>query len=189
MGGRIALEAALSAPGRTPSLALLDAVLDGVEWDAESERGMEKLSEGLRAGGLSDAKAAWLDHGLFVPAQRNPEVTSRLAEMVADYSGLHWTEPDPHGPHPDCLSLLPTLEVPTTVAIGELDVPCFIEMADVLANSIPNARKVVLPHVGHMVNMEAPTAVNQLLREVVLNLQDGRDGSETFPGRLPTTSP
>jgi 3-oxoadipate enol-lactonase len=57
--------------------------------------------------------------------------------------------------------------VPTTVVVGALDVPCFLDMADVLAGAIPGARKVVVPHAGHMVNMEAPAAVNAVLREVI----------------------
>jgi 3-oxoadipate enol-lactonase len=171
MGGRIALEAALIAPERTLSLVLLDAVLDGVPWDDESNLGMQAISEGLRSRGLTGAKEAWLRHGFFVPAQRQPNVANRLAQMVTDYSGIHWTEADPHGPHPDCLSLLSTFRVPTTVVVGELDVPCFLEMADVLASSIPTAHKISIGDAGHMVNMEAPAAVNQVLRRVVLSVE------------------
>jgi pimeloyl-ACP methyl ester carboxylesterase len=80
---------------------------------------------------------------------------------------VHWTDPDPHGPHPDVLAALPTIHVPTTVVVGELDVPCFCEMAEVLAASIPGARRIVIKDAGHMVNMEAPVAVTALLREVV----------------------
>jgi 3-oxoadipate enol-lactonase len=168
MGGRIAIEAALAAPHRVTALVLLDAVLDGVAWDDESERGMAAIGDGLRTGGLNAAKAAWLRHGFFTPAQRQPDVATRLAQMVADYSGQIWTGHDPHGSHPATQRLLPTLRVPTTVVVGELDVPCFQEMADVLAASVPGARKIVVPGAGHMVNMEAPAAVNQILREAVL---------------------
>jgi pimeloyl-ACP methyl ester carboxylesterase len=41
-------------------------------------------------------------------------------------------------------------------------------MSDVLAARIPGARKITVPGVGHMVNMEAPEAVNAVLLEVVL---------------------
>jgi len=57
--------------------------------------------------------------------------------------------------------------VPTTVVVGELDVPCFLTMATVLADRIPGARKITVPGVGHMVNMEAPHVVNAVLREAV----------------------
>ena len=89
--------------------------------------------------------------------------------MVGDYSGVNWTSPDPHAPHPNSIELPATIAAPTTVVIGELDVPCFREMSHVLANRIANARKVTVPGVGHMVNMEAPEAVNALLRGVVLD--------------------
>jgi len=89
--------------------------------------------------------------------------------MVGDYSGVNWTSPDPHASHPNSIERLATIAAPTTVVTGELDVPCFQEMSDVLADRIPGARKVTVPGVGHMVNMEAPEAVNALLREVVLD--------------------
>jgi 3-oxoadipate enol-lactonase len=170
MGGRIALEATLTAPRRARALVLLDAVLDGVPWDDESRRGMDAIFEALASDGITGAKDAWLQHGFFEPARRRPEVADRLTQMVDGYSGLHWTEPDPHGPHPDCLTLLPTIEAPTTVVVGELDVPCFVEMADVLADAIPGATKVVVRDAGHMVNMEAPSVVNALLRDVIVGV-------------------
>ena len=170
MGGRTVLEAALHSPERVATLVLLDAVLDGVPWDPESDRGMQAVQAGLRSDGVASAKTAWLQHGFFTPAQRAPDVADRLAQMVADYSGVHWTDSDAHGPHPDALALLPTLGVPTTVVVGELDVPCFIDMAKVLGAAIPGARHVVIGDAGHMVNMEKPEVVNSLLLDLMLDL-------------------
>jgi 3-oxoadipate enol-lactonase len=168
MGGRIAIEATLAAAHRVTSLVLLDAVLDGIAWDDESERGMAAIGDGLRTGGLPAAKAAWLRHGFFTPAQRQPDSATRLEQMVADYSGQAWIGHDPYASHPGTQRMLSTLSVPTTVVVGELDVPCFHQMADVLAANIPGARKIVVADAGHMVNMEDPTTVNQILREAVL---------------------
>jgi 3-oxoadipate enol-lactonase len=140
-----------------------------VAWDADSERGIQAIGEGLRSGGLEEAKAAWLRHDFFVPAQRTPDVARRLAEIVGDYSGVNWTSADPHTPRPKSIELLATITAPTTVVTAELDVPCFHEMSDVLADRIPGARKLTVPGVGHMINMEAPEAVNALLRELVLD--------------------
>jgi len=168
MGGRTAVEATLAAPDRVVALVLLDALLDDVPWDAGSKRGMDALREALRAGVLASAKAAWFDHGFFAPAKRDPVVARRLAEMLDDYSGVNWTSTDPHAPHPDSIELLDTIAAPTTVVVAELDVPCFRDMSDVLAARIPGARKITVPGVGHMVNMEAPETVNGVLREVVL---------------------
>lgn len=168
MGGGIVLDATLLEPARVDSLVLLDAVLGGVRWDDESAREMAAVREQFRVGGLPAAKAAWLRHGFFAPAQRRPELAARLEQMVGDYSGQAWTGHDPHGPHPRTLQLLPTITVPTTVVVGEFDVPGFREMADVLAARIPGARKIVVPDAGHMVNMEAPDVVNEIVRQAVL---------------------
>jgi 3-oxoadipate enol-lactonase len=170
MGGRVVVEATLAAPERVRALVLLDALLDGVPWDPDSARGMDAIGEELSTGGLGAAKAVWLRHPFFTPAQRDPDVARRLAEMVDGYSGVNWTSPDPHEPHPKTNELLSTISAPTTVVVGELDVPCFREMADVYAERIPNARLVTVPDAGHMVSMEAPDAVNSLLREVLTTL-------------------
>ena len=45
MGGRIVVEATLAAPERVRALVLLDAVLDGVPWDPDSERGLQAIGE------------------------------------------------------------------------------------------------------------------------------------------------
>jgi 3-oxoadipate enol-lactonase len=169
VGGRIVVEATLTAPERVSALVLFDALLDGVPWDPESERGTQAIGEGLRSGGLDAAKTAWVRHPFFVPAQRTQDLAHRLVEMVGEYSGVNWTSADPHTPHPHSIELLATIAAPTTVVCAELDVPCFHEMSDILADRIPGARKVMVPAVGHMVNMEAPETVNALLREVVLN--------------------
>lgn len=168
MGGGIVLEAALGEPSRVTALVLLDAVVDGVRWDDESRSGMAAIREQLRVGGLPAARAALLRHDFFAPAIRNRELAARLEQIVGDYPGQGWIGRDPHGARPKTLELLPTLEVPTTVIVGELDVPCFREMADLLAACLPHADKIVVPDTGHLVNMEAPDVVNQILREVVL---------------------
>jgi pimeloyl-ACP methyl ester carboxylesterase len=168
MGGRVVVEATLAAPERVRALVLLDAVLDGVPWDPDTQRGMRAIGERLRSHGLDEAKDAWLRHPFFGPAQRRPDVARRLAEMTADYSGVNWTSTDPHVPHPESIEFLSTIAAPTTVVVGALDVPCFREMSDVMAARIPGARAITIPDAGHMVNMEAPEAVNDVLRKVVL---------------------
>jgi len=53
--------------------------------------------------------------------------------------------------------------VPTLVIIGERDIPDCHAIADTLQQHIPNARKVIMPSVGHMSNMEDPERFNALI--------------------------
>ena len=165
-GGRIAMQAALAAPRRVRGLALLDAVLDDVPWDAESAEGLQEAARQAQQHGLLAGRTAWLAHPLFAAAKRQPAVASALADMVAGYPGQHWTGHDPHRQsEPRLIDVLEQLAVPALVAVGEQDVPCFRELSAVLARRIPAARHHVVAGVGHMITMEQPGAVNDLLTQ------------------------
>lgn len=165
MGGGIALDFALVHPEATRSLTLVDAAMGGFGWTKDwGVPGTLARMNGLEAG-----KRAWLGDELFAPANAQPAVAAGLAQMVADYSGYHWLNRDP-GRWADLPANRPLeqLRAPTLVVIGERDVPDFQRIAKTITTRAPNARLVTLPGVGHMSNMEAPQAFN----EVVLNFLD-----------------
>jgi pimeloyl-ACP methyl ester carboxylesterase len=65
---------------------------------------------------------------------------------------------------PAPIDVLGQVSTPTTVVVGELDVPGFVDMSQVLARGIPDARLVTIPDSGHMTPMEAPELVAQAVR-------------------------
>jgi pimeloyl-ACP methyl ester carboxylesterase len=109
---------------------------------------------------------------MFKPALEHPAVASRLAEMIADYSGWHWVNDNPlRTPDPAAPQRLHTIRVPTLIVIGEYDVPDCQAIAETLHRSIPNARKVVMARVGHMSNMEDPERFNALVSDFLATRQ------------------
>jgi len=163
-GGRVVLQTALTAPARVRGLVLLDAVLDGVPWDPESAGALDELARRVRAGGAPAGREAWLAHPLFAAARQRPELAGRLAAMVAGYPGQHWLGHDPQRPvQPRPIDVLEDVAMPVLVAVGDRDVPGFREMSAVLARRIPGAEYRVVAGAGHMINMEQPAAVNELL--------------------------
>jgi len=183
-GGRVVLQAAQAAPERAAGLVLLDAVLDGVPWDPESARSLDETTRQAQARGLLAGREAWLAHPLFAAARRQPEVASSLAAMVGGYPGQHWIGHDPHdqaGPKP--IDTLERLAMPVLVAVGEHDVPGFLEMSAVLARRIPGAQYRVVAGAGHMTSMERPDAVNGLLTEFLDQLYPGT-GAAQARGRV-----
>ena len=170
-GGRVVLQTALAAPGRVSGVALLDAVLDGVPWDRESEAAIGRAVELSRTCGMLAGRAAWLAHPLFAAARARPDLGRQLAAMVSGYPGQHWIGHDPHAPDErPVIDALADLTVPALVLAGEQDVPGFREMSAVLARRIPGARYHLVRGAGHMVNMEQPAAVNDLLAGFLADL-------------------
>jgi pimeloyl-ACP methyl ester carboxylesterase len=153
----VAIDFALERPHLTRSLVAVDSALGGYPYT---------MNFNMRAheDGLERAKENWLAHPFFGPAQRNPAVTARLRQMVNDWSGWQWFNHDPsRAPEPLPYHRLKDIKASTLIIVGEQDVPDFQGIADTLVRDIPNARKVVLPAVGHMSNMEAPEKFNEVV--------------------------
>ena len=170
-GGRVVLQTALAAPARLRGLVLLDAVLDGVPWDPESAGALDELARRVQAGGVPAGREAWLAHPLFAAARQRPGLAGQLTAMVAGYPGQHWLGRDPHRPvQPPPIEALEDVATPALVVVGDRDVPGFREMSAVLAGRIPGAGYRVVAGAGHMVNMEQPAAVNELLTRFLAGL-------------------
>jgi len=161
MGGRIATNFTLAYPEMVQTLTLMDSALDGyrseVDWSVHAkEEGLEK------------AKQNWLKHEVFAATQKQPEVVAVLHRVVDGYSGWHWLHHDPQIlPSTHARDRLHEITHPTLVLVGEDDLNYFHNIADVLATGIPSAQKIIVPNVGHMVNMEASGEVNSLLAHVI----------------------
>ncbi|HEV8248518.1 MAG TPA: alpha/beta fold hydrolase, partial [Gaiellaceae bacterium] len=84
------------------------------------------------------------------------EMQRRAFEIqVAAYAAADQPGPQ-HRLHPPAIERLEDVRAPALVIVGDADVPDVLERAEILASRIPGARKVVLPDVAHMVNLEQP---------------------------------
>jgi pimeloyl-ACP methyl ester carboxylesterase len=91
-------------------------------------------------------------------------VVARLRAIVADYSGWHWLHSDPRRSlEPPAITRLAEIAAPTLAIVGQHDLADFHAIADLLATQAPAGRRVVLPGVGHLANMEAPDACNEVV--------------------------
>ena len=61
----------------------------------------------------------------------------------------------------DARAILPTIDVPTLVLVGSADDETPITYAHAIVDLMPNARLQVIDGVGHLLNLEAPQAVNE----------------------------
>jgi 3-oxoadipate enol-lactonase len=175
MGGGIALQFALYAsggPARVLSLTLVDSALPGFTYSEEFSGQIEALVAAVRAESRSTEGASssaaferlWLTHPLFDGLRRFPDRFQRLREMVLAYPAADYREGAvPAGYASGLIDRLHEIAAPALVLVGEMDIPDFHRVADILAENLPHARKLVLTDCGHVSPLEQPQAFNEAL--------------------------
>jgi pimeloyl-ACP methyl ester carboxylesterase len=165
-GGGVALDFALTWPGRVQALALIDSVLAGFPWSEAQRQHDDVPWQAAKLGGIPAAKAAWLAHPIFAPALQHAAVATALRRIIDDYSGWHFIHADPEvRMEPRAAARLGELHCPVLVLAGDLDLPDFVAIAGVIAREVLHVQHVLLEGVGHMANMEAPARVNAELAQ------------------------
>jgi len=96
--------------------------------------------------------------------RERPEIVDRVRSMIESTPpGTLVRALQGLADRPDSTDLLPTIDVPTLVLVGEEDATTPVSEAEFLQRTIPDARLVVLPGAGHLPNLEAPEAFNRAL--------------------------
>jgi pimeloyl-ACP methyl ester carboxylesterase len=170
LGGRIALDFALEYPERVEALILVAPGLEGYEYthideatlqqDAAIEAAYEKGELDLAA---ELETQLWVDGSGRTPEQVNPTVRERALAMNRHNLGL----PKAHGLRqhlePPAISRLAEIKTPTLIIVGDRDLPDMLAIADILAERVAGAHKVIMPETAHLPNMERPAEFNQIV--------------------------
>jgi len=172
MGGRFALDFAVTYPDRLRSLTVIDPVVGGWPWSRKWLVSYAPILEAARRGDIAAAKEAWLGHPLFAPLREKPAVAQRMRQMVNDYSGWHLVNRDPaRVPQPPTVSQLSNVLAPTYVLVGERDLPEFQMIATHVGRGIPGAQQATIAGAGHLASMESPQRANDLVLGFLAGLQ------------------
>ena len=171
MGGEISLDFTLEHPEMVTKLVLVSATPSGFQMQGEPPPTVLAMMEAAQQGDLTRTSELqieiWIDGPFRQPAQVDPQVRQRAAEMnripVANQT---WAKADsqPFNPlDPSAVGRLKEIRVPTLVIVGAVDDPEILRAADVLTNGISGAKKVVIQNAAHLPNMEKPAEFNQAL--------------------------
>jgi pimeloyl-ACP methyl ester carboxylesterase len=158
-GGRIALETALAHPDRVSKLVLVDAGLGAWDWTEEMRGYFAAENAAVEAGDLEGAIRTNLD--FWVDPAFHDEVRPQQRRLLE----LQTAHEEPELRWPTEKLQLSELDVPTLVVVGERDKADFHAIAKHLAEQIPGAQLEVVPNAGHLVGVERPDALNELLLE------------------------
>jgi 3-oxoadipate enol-lactonase len=178
-GGHIAFDTAIEVPARIVAVVGVGAGLGGFDHPpSDLERELFDEYERIEAAAAPDAEAAadlavrvWVD-GPGQPEGRVPEPIRRHVHdtVVASYApGKDLGSPIVLDPLAN--ERLDELRCPVLAVAGEYDTALVRAIPGRLADAAPNARAVELPGVAHMVGMEAPDRLAELIVEFLAPLR------------------
>ena len=172
LGGRVALEFALLRPERVDRLALVAAGLADWDWADDVKRFGEEEEEAYESGDLDRAVELnlklWVDGPRRGPDAVDPAMRAFVGEMQRRVFEIPLPDPQPTSApplDPPARERLGDITIPTLIVIGDADVHDIKQIADVLAEGIPGARKVTLPDTAHMIPLERPQEFNRILQD------------------------
>lgn len=169
LGGSLAVEFALTCPERVTGLVLAGSTLRGYPYSDDYVKEFLYYRKIARRQGIAVAQTEMLGNPLLRSIAKKPELFVHVEAMIRDYSGFHWLQHDPHRVfYPPVIERLGEIACPVQIIMGQNDIDDLQGVAARLVREIAHARHIVLPSVGHIVNMEAPKRFN----EIVLDFLD-----------------
>jgi pimeloyl-ACP methyl ester carboxylesterase len=171
MGGYIAFDFYRRYAHMLRGLVLCDTRSEADSDEARQNR--FKLIESVRQGGMDAVADASL------PKLLSPENYGTRPDLVAELSRLIRYN-DPYGTiaaagalanRPDSTGLLGTIKVKTLVMCGKDDQITPADGARKMAQAIPDWQLSIIPHAGHLSNLENPEFFNQALHTFLKDLK------------------
>lgn len=168
-GGRIALDLAVTDPGRVAALVLVGAGTPGMTPPPELVQLWEAQEDAIEAGDYG--VAVDLDVRLWLAgvgrslADVDPDVVTRVAgwchanlrrELAAAGGTPQRVEPLPK-------ERLGEVSAPTLAIVGEYDQPLMRRVGDLVARGVADGRLVVVEGTGHLPSLERPEVFDELV--------------------------
>jgi pimeloyl-ACP methyl ester carboxylesterase len=161
MGGRIAIDFALTHPEKVATLVPVAPGLSGFPYTPEDTIELVKIIYSIEKDDGTPAGEAWLRSAYNTAAMENPAVAAKLRPIAIENSRVWLINIFfPRPPFPLAVQRLSEIRVPTLLIRGERDVPTITKIVETLETNIPGAKKVIISGAGHMVSVEKPEQFN-----------------------------
>lgn len=166
MGGRIAIDFALTHPDMTAGLIPVAPGLSGYAFSTQDLMEILKVVYAIQKDDGSYAGEAWLQSAYNAPAMERPETAKVLRPIAIENARAWLINPFfPRPPLPPAIQRLKDIQAPTLLIMGDRDVPTVKAIIQTLEAGIPGAKKVVISGAGHVVNIERSEEFNRVIRE------------------------
>jgi 3-oxoadipate enol-lactonase len=179
-GGTFALDFTLEHPEKVDALILVSSDPSGYmpPMTDDIQTFVNQYYRALQQRDIAGAAEAttrfWTDGPRRAPEQVNAQARARIVEMTTQQIQRHG-DFMAHEEHmiplePPAINRLTEVRVPTLIVLGDEDVQEVIDVAEVLEQGIPGAKKVVIPGTAHHPHMEKPEEFNRVVLDFLYGL-------------------
>lgn len=172
LGGGIALELAVTEPDRVSDLVLISPVMPDRPFEPEFMANLKDVAKVARTQGIREAMLGpWAQSPLFATSFKRPGVKEQVVGIVSDFPGAEYlaTRRDMVDRDWSIPGRLSEIAVPAVVLVGAKDMAGFRAFAEEAASGIANARLEIAEDSGHLLPLEAPKKVAELIAGHVLD--------------------
>jgi pimeloyl-ACP methyl ester carboxylesterase len=186
MGGFATLHFGLRHPQRALSLCI-----GGCGYGAELDKRDTFRAEADVIAGMirTEGMSAFAERYAYGPTRvqyqnKDPRGHAEFKRMLSEHSpvGSANTQQGVQKERPSLYTLVEAMRrinVPTLIITGDEDWPCLLP-GILMKQSIPTAALVVMPNVGHAINIEEPDEYNRIVGDFLAQVESGR-----WPSRDP----
>jgi pimeloyl-ACP methyl ester carboxylesterase len=162
-GGLVSIEFTLAHPDMVSSLILAGPIVSGFGYSEHfTTRGGRGMPD--RDAPVEERIEYWTNRDPWIMAPESTAARKTLKSLLAT---------NPHNmvgsgrfarwPGFSCMERLSEIEIPTLLVVGESDIPDVHSHVGVIQAGIADAKRVVLPHGGHLAHIEVPEAFNRVV--------------------------
>ena len=171
-GAQVAIDFALAYPSQVNGLVLVSPVVSGFQPTREVKQFNEQEEVLLESGKLEDATELNLRMWVDGPYRASGVVEPAIRKQVGEMQLQAFSHPEPNNValsklNPPAIEQLHNIQHPVLIISGLLDVPEFVQLSELLVESIPEAKRIVIPEVAHMLSMEVPDKFHQHVSEFI----------------------
>ena len=175
LGGRTAIDTAIAHPERVAAVVGVAPGMSGWMFrDPVLQKNWQEQTKAARAqdtdGYVEWFLRSWTDGPKRAPDLVDADVRERIRRL-AKYNLERNANASGSLREVGALERVTEIRTPTLALVGELDMSDIHGIADLLVSSIPGTRKVVIPNVGHLINLEAPERFDQELDSFLATLE------------------
>ena len=163
-GGGLSIDFALDYPDKVKSLVLVGAVVSGFGYSEHLNTRGGRLSQSI----LTDPEALRkyiIMEDPYTFYEKNNEAKEKAWKLLEN--SLHNFDKSKNylnqAPKRAALNNLNEIKVPTLIIVGEYDIPDCHALAGAIQAGIQNSSRVIINNAGHIVPMEQPEEVNNMV--------------------------